>query len=509
MSPACSAASFLRPFRGYLVATAGVALLTALAQPFAGHVEPTNIVMLYLLLVVGVALRYPHGPAAWSAMAGVLAFDYFHVPPRLSLEVGDVQYLLTFAVMLGVGLLLAQLTARLRRQAGAAEAGADAARRLYELARALSGTIAPEQVCALLETHVAERTGGQAELWWQSSERPLSRIGSADQHGKDACCRALVDTVMREGRAHDQPDPADPAIHLLMLPLEAPMRRRGVLLLRVPEARWEAGLARQLEGVALVSAIALERLHYVSVAQQATVDMERERLRSTLLSALSHDIRTPLTVMVGQAEALVEAPAGRVREQALALREQALRMSELVNKLLDMARLQASGVSLRRDWQSVEEIVGAALAHLGEGLSAHRIALALPPDLPLLEFDAVLIERVLCNLIENAAKFSPAGSEIRIEARSLGETVDIAVLDQGRGVPAEHPERLFEAFVRGEAQGAVPGLGLGLSICRIIVEAHGGALSVENMPQGGARFSFSLPCSIQPLMPAESESANV
>ncbi|MEN3112850.1 DUF4118 domain-containing protein [Uliginosibacterium paludis] len=509
MNTACPA-SLIRPaLRGYLVATAGVALLTALSHPLVGQVEPTNMVMLYLLLVVAVALRYPHGPAAWSAIAGVLAFDYFHVPPRLSFEVGDVQYLLTFAVMLIVGLLLAQLTTRLRLHAVAARAGELAAQRQYELARALSGTIAPEQVCALLAAFAAERFGGRAELWWQSSSHALGRIGPPHTAGNEALYRALVETVMREGRAHDQEDLASPGEHLLMLPLDAPMRRRGVLVLCVPEAQWSPELPLALGNVALVTAIALERLHYVSVAQQATVEMERERLRSTLLSALSHDIRTPLTVMVGQAEALAEAPAGRVREQAQALREQALRMSELVNKLLDMARLQASGVSLRRDWQSVEEIVGAALAHLGEALAAHRITLALAPDLPLLEFDAVLIERVLCNLLENAAKFSPAGREIRIEALGRGEVIEIAVADEGVGVPAEHPERLFEAFVRGEAQGAVTGLGLGLSICRIIVEAHGGSLQAENRAQGGARFSFTLPCSAQPPMLPESESAHV
>lgn len=505
MDVACLKSLVPSRLRGYLVATAGVALLTAVTRPLAGHVEPTNLVMLYLLLVVAIALRYPHGPAAWSAIAGVLAFDYFHVPPQLSFAVGDFQYLLTFGVMLCVGLLLAQLTARLRLQAEAAAAGERAARHQYELARTLSGTIAAEQVCTLLERFVSETAGGHTELWWLSSNHALGRLGGETAGGNEAVHRALVETVMAEGRSHEQDDLIQPGLRLLMLPLEAPMRRRGVLVVRVPEARLEPALRSTLAAVALVAAIALERLHYVSVAQQATVDMERERLRSTLLSALSHDIRTPLTVMVGQADALGEASGERARELALGLREQAMRMSELVNKLLDMARLQATGVALRRDWQSVEEIVGAALAHLAERLAAHRLSLSLPEDLPLLEFDAVLIERVLCNLIENAAKFNPPGSQIRISAVELGEVVEFRVEDEGPGVPAAHPEHLFEAFVRGGGQGDAPGLGLGLSICRIILEAHGGHLRVANRVEGGACFAFSLPCSAQPVMPGESE----
>lgn len=491
--------------QGYLVATAGVTLLGVLAETLPGSVEPTNLVMLYLLVGVAVALRYSYGPAAWSAVLGVLAFDYFHVPPRGSLAVGDVKFLPTFAVMLLVGLLLAHLTARLRTRARAAAAGERAARGLQALARSLSGTIAPTQVCEQVRGFVEAGFAGTAELWWQGGGHALAPVGGEGRH--DELFAALLGTVMAEGRGREQDDPYRAGRTLLILPLEAPARRRGVLVASLPD-RSDSFRREQLEAVALLAAIALERLHYVDVAQRAVVEMEQERLRSTLLSALSHDIRTPLTVMVGQAEALAEASGPRVGELASALRQQALRMGELVNKLLDMARLQATGVALRRDWQSLEEIVGAALAHLDEVLAAHRLLLDLPESLPLLEFDAVLIERVLCNLLENAAKFTPPGRSIRVQARVEGEWVRVAIEDEGPGLPPGDPARLFEPFVRGDGTAAVSGLGLGLSICRIIVEAHGGRLDARNRGEGGACFGFTLPCSEQPLLAVEGEAVH-
>ncbi|GAB2897996.1 hypothetical protein GCM10027046_29650 [Uliginosibacterium flavum] len=496
------------PRVGYAAASLGVALLTTLTQPLLAWVDPSNLVMLYLLLVVGIALRYSRGPAAWCALLGVLAFDYFHVPPRLSFAVGDVQYLLTFAVMLLVGLLLAELMARLRQQADVAAVGERAAQRQYALARELAGAIDMSQVHALLEQFVSEEMGGLADLWWLSSREQLRRLNANGEAavlpGAGLCLiPALIETVLHDGRPHEQDDLLRSGYRLLLLPLDAPMRRRGVLAVSAPEVRLGTAQRQSLTAVALLVAIALERLHYVKVAQQATLDMERERLRSTILSALSHDIRTPLTIMVGQADALLDAEGASTGTLALAIREQAMRMSELVNNLLDMARLQSSRVVLRRDWQSLEEIVGAALAHLGDRLAAHRLEVCLPAELPLLEFDAVLIERVLCNLLENAAKFSPPGSPIRVAAE-LGEAaVSIRVEDAGCGLPPGAVEQLFEPFVRGAGVATETGLGLGLSICKIIVEAHGGVLSAGDRAEGGAWFAFTLPRGAPPSVEEE------
>lgn len=498
----CFRRANLHPVIGYGVASLGVCVLTMLTQPMVGKIEPTNLVMLYLLLVVGVALWFSQGPAAWCAISGVLAFDYFHIPPRLSFAVGDVQYLLTFAVMLLVGLLLAHLTARLSEQADAAAAGERSAQRQYELARELAGCIDVSQLPVLLEAFIQRELGGRTTLWWLRSSETLDCLSA--QTPSDLL-RALAETVLQTGNAIAQSDPFEANNRLILLPLDAPMRRRGVLAISVDTFRYERVQGQMLESLALLVAIALERLHYVKVAQAALLDVERERLRSTIFSALSHDVRTPLTILIGQADALCEQAGSEGRALALAMREQAMRMSELVNNLLDMARLQSGAVVLKRDWQSLEEIVGAATAHLGERLATHTLEISLPAELPLLEFDAVLIERVLCNLLENATKFSPTGSTIRILAELQTDALWVRVEDQGRGLPTDQAAQLFEPFVRGEGVTQIPGLGLGLSICQVIVQAHGGVLTALNLPEGGSCFSFSLPRSAPPPLAAEAE----
>jgi two-component system, OmpR family, sensor histidine kinase KdpD len=301
-----------------------------------------------------------------------------------------------------------------------------------------------------------------------------------------------------------------PGSRVYYAPLPAPMRTRGVLavepemarLLLIPEQR------RLLETFAALIAIALERVHYVEVAQGALVRIESERLRNSILSALSHDLRTPLTALLGLAESLAltrPALSGQQLEIATAVRDEAMRMNALVNNLLDMARLQAGEVRLNRQWQPLEEVVGSAVAALGQLLTAHTLRIDLPPELPLVEIDAVLFERVLCNLLENAAKFTPTGSEIRIEATVRGDEFRIVVADNGPGFAPGSEEAIFEKFVRGERESATPGVGLGLAISRAIVEAHRGKIRAERGDDGGARFIVSLPLGTPPEMPVSGE----
>jgi two-component system sensor histidine kinase KdpD len=268
----------------------------------------------------------------------------------------------------------------------------------------------------------------------------------------------------------------------------------------VPEQR------QQLETFAALTAMALERVHYVDVAQHATVQMETERLRNSLLSALSHDLRTPLAALVGLAESLaLNGPplAGAQHEAALAIADEARRMSALVNNLLQMARIQSGEVQLRLQWQPLEEVVGSALKSAHAALAQHPIQVALPPDLPLVEFDATLIERVLANLLENAGKYTPAGTVVRISARIAGDMLEVTVADRGPGLPPGQEEAIFEKFTRGARESATPGVGLGLAISRAIVAAHKGHIWAESDPTGGARFSFTLPARTPPAVPDE------
>lgn len=280
------------------------------------------------------------------------------------------------------------------------------------------------------------------------------------------------------------------------------MRVRGVLALKPAQARWLLipEQVQQLDTLARQISIALERVHYVDVAQQALVQMESEKLRNVLLAAISHDVRTPLTALIGLADGLNRAGPPLSAEQAQlaqAIATEARQLIALVNNLLDMARLQSGAVNLKSDWQSVEEVVGSAIRQAQHALAGRVVNTALPVDLPLVEFDAVLIERVLVNLIENAVKYGRAGdAPMQISARATDHALLLTVRDHGPGLPAAlsgREDTLFEKFTRGESESATPGVGLGLALCKAVVEAHRGRITATNAVGGGAEFTLTLP----------------
>jgi two-component system sensor histidine kinase KdpD len=468
----------------YLLALLGCVAVALSALPLASVIDATNIAMIFLLVVAVAAVRLGSGPAVLASFASVALFDYFFVPPRFSWSVENFQYLITLIVMLVVGLLIGQLAARLRarmRESGRREIRSQA---LYEMARELSGVLAFEQVSDAVGRFVGEQVGGVATLW-------LPPLDKAPADVREAYLGGIAAT-----------SPAS-----LLLPLRAPMQTRGVLQIAGgTQGGTMAGESRPLlEAVASLAAIAIERIHYVEVAQEATVRMESERLRAALLSAVSHDLRTPLTVLVGLADSLTLARpplAPAHRNAAAALRDQSMRLAGLVDNLLQMARLQAGRTVLRKEWQPLEEVVGASLQALEQVLHNRVVQVDLPADLPLLDFDAVLLERVFCNLLENAAKYAPGGA-IEISACLKSGYAEVSVCDNGPGVPAGAEERVFGLFERGAPEGDGSGVGLGLAICRAIVEAHAGRIRVEGRPGGGACFRFTLPVGRPPSIEEE------
>jgi two-component system sensor histidine kinase KdpD len=245
-------------------------------------------------------------------------------------------------------------------------------------------------------------------------------------------------------------------------------------------------------------------VHYIEVAQDALVKIESERLRNSLLAALSHDLRTPLTSLMAQAESLARsAPplAPGQRAMADALRDEMVRMSMLVTNLLDMARIESGEVKLKLQWQAIEEVIGSALRASRAAIAGHVVLTQVPPVLPLVQYDAVLIERVLSNLLENAGKYTPPGSTITVSAEPHGMWLNVSVADDGPGLPPGQEESVFEKFARGERESVKPGVGLGLAICRAIVGAHGGTIRASNRPGGGAVFVFTLPLGTPPALP--------
>jgi two-component system sensor histidine kinase KdpD len=495
------AAAWRGKLPGYAWAAVASAAVTVLALPLLAYFDLANIVMLFLLGTVLVALKFGRGPAALAAFLNVAAFDYFFVAPRLSFVVSDVQYLVTFGVMLLVGLLTGQLTAGLRFQARIAAGRERRAQSLFELTRDLSAALLSEQVIELGEAAAQRNFGGQALVLATDGHDQLLPPAKPPADF-DA---SVADWVFRNEQPAGLATATLSAQAWHYLPLRAPMRVRGVLAVKPAQARWLLipEQVQQLETLARQVAIALERVHYVDVAQQAVVQMESEKLRNMLLAAISHDVRTPLTALIGLADSLQRTAPPLSDEQSQAARAiagEARHLSALVNNLLDMARLQSGAVNLRSDWQSVEEIVGSAIRQSQHALAGRAVVTALPADLPLVEFDAVLMERVLVNLLENAAKYGKP--PIDISARVTDSALLLTVRDHGPGLPAGLKGRereLFEKFTRGTAESATPGVGLGLAICQAVVQAHRGQVTAANAAGGGAEFTITLPRRTPPL----------
>ncbi len=487
------------PWWGYGWAVVVSIAVTALATPLVKFFDLANIVMLFLLGVVLVAMRFGRGPAALAAFLNVAAFDFFFVAPQLSFSVGDAQYLVTFVVMLGVGLLIGQLTAGLRFQARISSGRERRAQSLFELTRDLSAALMHTQVAELGAAAVQRDFGGQA-LVLATGEDDRLEMPASPSEGFDA---SVADWSLRNAQPAGLATSTLSAQPWHYVPLRAPMRLRGVLALQPAQARWLLipEQVQQLDTLARQIAIALERVHYVEVAQQAVVQIESERLRNALLAAISHDVRTPLTALIGLAEALQRTQPPLAAEQAdiaQAMGREAHELAALVTNLLDMARLQNGGVHLRSEWQSVEEVVGVAIRAAGHALAGMKVVTQIPADLPLVEFDAVLMERVLVNLLENAAKYGvkDGAAPIEVLASTTADTLRLKVRDHGPGLPAAllgKEDTLFEKFTRGAAESATPGVGLGLAICKAVVDAHQGNIRAANADDGGAEFTVELP----------------
>lgn len=488
-----------------LLATLACAGTTVLASFLLRVFDLSNVVMLFLLTVVFVALKLGRAAGAWAALVCVASLNFFFVEPRWSFSVADTQYIFTFALMLVVAIIISQLAVRLRTEARVAAAGERRAATLARVARDLSGAIKIEQISAICTETLASLLGGRAVLVLPDMDGQLiagQGVGFVDmsvaqwsyEHAKQAGCG----TETLSGAT------------ALYLPLKAPMRVRGVLAVQHDAAApsGDPDERRLLDACCSSIALALERIHFVEVAQDTLLRMEGERLRNALLAAVSHDLKTPLTAIRGLAETLEHpgkmAPAEQ-SELARAIRMQADGLQRLVANLLDLARMQSEGVRLNKEWNALDEIVGSALAHMYRGQDQRSVLADLPADLPLVEVDAVLLERVLINLLDNAFKYAGDDAIITIKARAMGETLYLFVDDNGPGLPSGNIEHLFEPFVRGQRESAIAGVGLGLALCRSIVSAHGGTIHAENLDAHGVRIAIRLPLGAPPVVEQEED----
>ena len=491
-----------RPWRPFLWSVALVAGATFLGRVLSLALDPTNLVMLYLAIVVIAAVYLGRGPAILASVLSVLLFDFFFVDPRLTFAVRDTQYLLTFAGLLIVGLVISALTAQAREQADAAMRRETETAALYELSRDLAAALSRNDLLRTVTQHVASTFGRDVVLLLPEESGADRLVVAATSDGLDlpADELAVADWVYRRGQPAGRNTTTLPAASLRYLPMKTARGVVGVLGVAgpgQPQRHLTSEQRRLMDAFANQAALSVERDNLAKQARQAEVLQVTEKLQAALLNSISHELRTPLVSITGALSTLL-ADAGRLdpaAERALVenAHEEAERLNHLVGNLLDMTRLEAGALAIRREPSDIQDVIGAALGQLGARLHGRAVRVDLPAEMPLVPLDFVPIVQVLVNLLDNALKYAPPDQPITVRARVQGEQVVIEVADRGPGIPPEDLERVFDRFYRLQHPGSVGGTGLGLSICRGVVEAHGGRIHAQNRPDGGAAFTLALP----------------
>jgi len=499
------------PAAEYLRAAAVILLCTAVNVVVFRFLSLTDVAMVYLLGVGLVASRYGRGPSLLASFLSIGLFDVLFVPPRFTFEVSDVRYLLTFGVMLGIALVISTLTLRIREQAVTARDRERRTAALYAMSRELAGTRGVSELIAVATRHLEETFGAAVQfLLPDANGRVEIPVGTPPAFPLSEKERSVAQWAFDHGRAAGAGTTTLGGAAAVYLPLSAAAGVIGVVGLRLPEATasQEPVQQRHLETFAAQAGLALERAILAERAQREQVEIEAERLRTSLLSSLSHDLRTPLGAISGAASSLLEDRGALVeatrRDLLSSIVDAVQRMNRLIGNLLDMIRVESGSLQVQKEWQPLEETVGVALIRLEERLRSHPVTVSLPPDLPLVPLDGVLIEQVFVNLLENAVKYTPPGTPVEISAKPAEGFVLVDVADRGPGIPAGEETRIFDKFHRVAGDAGAGGIGLGLTICRGVVTAHGGRIWAENRPGGGAVFRFTLPLEgPPPAVPSE------
>lgn len=487
-------------WRAYAAATAVIGLCVILAFIAQPYLATVNLTMIYLAGVVFVATRHTAGPSVLASVLASLSFNFLFTEPFYTFEVYDPTLFITFIALLVTALVVSGLAQRVRRQAEGMRTRYQRTFALYFMSRQLAAAASIEALARVAARHVADAFQGDTVILAPDSTGQLGVIAQTGQFAAEPTNeRTAAQWVFEHGQWAGWSTETLPAAQAIYLPLAASEKGLGVLALRPrqPEHPLEPDQRHMLETFATQLAIAMERAAFASQAEAARRDVETEHVRSSLLSCVSHDLRTPLAAIAGAASTLLDEPvqltAQARRELAQSIAEEAGRLNQLVGKLLDMTRLEAAGVRLQKEWYPLDELVGAALTRLSSALQPRRVATDIPGDLPPVHVDGPLIEEVLGNLLENAGRYTPPQSCVTVRASSVSSDVLVEVLDEGPGLQPGTEKAIFRRFVRLRPAGDRAGTGLGLAICEAVVRLHGGQIGATNRQEGGARFWFTLP----------------
>ena len=481
----------------YLWSFLVIAALTVPGFLLRQTLDTAAIAMFYLLALVGIAVWFGRGPALVSSILGVLLLDYFINPPYFSFAITRFESWMTLLLMMVESLVISTLAARLKEQVTWARERAVFASLLSDLGATLAESGGDRLFVDRIERYLAQTVGVPTGVLLADEKGNLEFSRSAEgisfNWNRDAARWCL-----QNGRKTGLSNGAFFLVKDLYLPLCPHAQPLGVLAFTFRDSRkalTHYQLSR-LESFAGQLASSLERNSLFRQVEAHRIEMETEKNRSALLSAVSHDLRTPLTAIKGAASSLMGNPkviSDEARSQlSHMIYDEAERMNRLVQNLLDMTRLQAAAPQLKKEWQSMEELVGAALDRLKGRLSNRPFALHLQPGLPLVLVDGLLVEQLLLNLLENALNHTPEGTSIELAVKSSNDAMELEISDRGPGIQAGEEKTIFEKFIRGY-HGNHGGAGLGLSICRAIAQAHGGSIEAKNRPEGGASFLVRIP----------------
>ena len=487
-----------RPFGRYVLGLLLVAVSTSLGLLIRGNLEPANLVMLYLASTVISAIYLGRGPSLLTAVAGVLAFDFFLIPPYLTFAVSDTQYFITFIALLIVSLVVSSLTARVREQAEAAIQRERQTAALYDLSKDLTSAADLLQVANIIISQIGNAFGRDVAIFLPDNQQ-LQIFASSPNYQPDENELAVASWAYQ----HDQPAGRGtdtlPAASLRCHPLKTSNGIVGVLGVRSKDQTNFLSSEQRLTLAAFAnqSALAIERANFSERARQAELLRATESLQTALLNSISHDLRTPLVSITGALSSLDE-DNGLLNESARRAlienaRGEADRLNRLVGNLLNMTRIESGAIKLRLESEDIQDVIGTALEQLGPRVADRKIQVNVPADFPLVPMDFTLIAQVLVNVLENAVKYSPTDSTIEVSAELLDETIRLKIADRGAGIPSENLTRIFDKFYRVQRPENVSGTGLGLSISKGIVEVHHGTIYASVREGGGTIITIELP----------------
>lgn len=484
--------------RGYTASLMLVAAATILCELLRPFLAPTNMVMFYLLAVVVASVRLGRKPAIATVFLGVLAFNFFFVPPRLTFVVSDAQYLLTFLGLFVVGMVISSLVARARERAEVMRSREVQTASLYYLSRDLAASADIDAVLKAVQRNVEEALNAQVAILLPEGEH-LDIMASSDGLTLDIKEQAVADWAFRNNHPAGRATDTLVSANLIYLPLQTPSNVLGVMGVKLMNQHdyHSQDNRRLLDAFTTQAAMAMERIRFSRQAEQAQILQARENLERALLNSISHDLRTPLVSVTGVLSSLKEEGthlSDHARRELLeSACSEAERLNRFVGNLLDMTRIEAGAIRLNVELCDVQDLVGCALAATEQRLGNRSVEIRLANDVPLVSMDLVLMTQVLVNLLDNAHKYASAESSIEVSATTDNGWLSLEVSDRGPGVPEHDLKRVFDKFYRIPVPEGAGGTGLGLSICKGIVEAHGGIIVAENRTGGGLRIVIRLP----------------